>query len=221
MSSAFPGYVFTLMIYTGAIVLFLIHHRSPLPYMIAAPLAVVAIASLLHLYPLSGDRQNLFLTPLIVLTAAAAFDYIIAIDRRGLLPAVFLALIVWRAIPALSEYYPTYGDSAVGQLVRRVVAAASPGDPVYICRGGSPEVRYYIYARYPMPLNPIVEGIRVPGPRDYLEQVDFVLDQYKRAWLLVYPSCGDMEPLIDHLAKNWNVQLIETHYPDTELYFVN
>lgn len=220
MVSAYPGYVFTLMLYTGSMVLILLHWRTPYPYLIAAPIAVVVGASLLRLYPLTAGRQDLFLAPLSILVAATALDYMIRKDNRRLLVAVFLSLIVWRAIPSLVSYYPTDGDSAVGNLVKRVAASAAPGDPIYLCLGNDPALRYYVHVRYPMPLNPIVKGIRGPGPRDYLDQVDSMLTQHQRAWFIVFPSCGDMTPLLDHVAKDWNVELIEKRYPGAQLFFV-
>ena len=221
MASAFPGYVFTLMLYTGGMVLLLRHWRTPYPYIIAAPILAVAGASLLRLYPLTGDRQDLFLTPLIILVAATALDYMIRTDDRRLLVAVFLSLMVWRAIHSLQDYYPTDGDSAVGNLVKRLADSAAPGDPIYLCLGDDPALRYYVYSRYPLPLNPIIEGKRGPGPRDYIDQVDSMLSLYKRAWMIIFPPCGDMTPLLDHVAKDWTIELIEKRYPDAQLFFVH
>ena len=217
----YPGYLFTLMLYTGSIVLIVLHRRKPFPYLIATPIVLVVFASLLRLYPLSGGSQNLFLTPLIILLAAAAIDYLVRVDTRRLTVAVFLALIVWRAVPSLRAYYPTEGGSAVGNIVKSVYALSEPGDPVYLCIGDDFALRYYVGVRYPMPLNPVVEGIRGGGSRDYIDQVDTMLKQHGRAWMVIFDRCGDMTPLLDHVAREWNVELIEKRYPNAELYYVH
>ncbi|OGT28206.1 MAG: hypothetical protein A2Z17_02825 [Gammaproteobacteria bacterium RBG_16_66_13] len=221
IASAYPGYVFTLMFYIGCVVLVVVHRRKPLPYIIAAPVAVLVGASLLRLFPLTGGPQDLFLTPLLILVAATAIDYLISIDAKRLTVAVLMTLMVWRAIPVLAAYYPTDGGSSVGKIIQRVAASAAPGDPVYLCTGDDPAIRYYVVARFPIPDNPIVEGIRGPGPRDHIDQVDDMLEQYGRAWMVMFPPCGEMTPLLDHIAKEWKVELIERRYPDTELYYVH
>jgi hypothetical protein len=72
-----------------------------------------------------------------------------------------------------------------------------------------------------MPHNPIFEGIRGPGPRDYLDQVDNPIIQHRRAWILTLSSCGDVTPLIDHISQRWNIELIEERYPGDKLYYVH
>ena len=63
--------------------------------------------------------------------------------------------------------------------------------------------------------------MRGGGPRDYIDQVDTMLDEHGRAWMIIYPRCGDMTPLLDHVAREWDVELVERRYPDTELYYVH
>ena len=152
----YPGYLFTLMLYTGAVVLIIVHRRKLFPYLIAAPIVVVTFGSLLRIYPLSGESQNLFLTPLIILLAAAAIDYLVQVDAKRLTVVVFMALIVWRAIPNLTAYYPTDGGSALGNIVKRIAASSELGDPIYLCIGDDHALNYYVDVRYPMPLNPVV-----------------------------------------------------------------
>ena len=221
MLSAYPGYVFTLLFYLGSVVLILFHRKTVFPYLVVAPIAVVVGSSLLRLYPLGGGPQDIFMAPLVILVAASGVDYLVKVDPRGVTVAVFLGLLVWRVVPSLIAYYPEDGNSSVGRIVERVAADASPGDPVYLCLGDDPALRYYVYVRYPMPRNPIVTGIRGPEPRDYLDQVDAMLADYGRAWMIMFPPCGDMSPMLEHIAQDWHVDLVEKRYPDTELYYVH
>ena len=108
----------------------------------------------------------------------------------------------------------------IGKLVARVAATAAPGDSIYTCLPLDPVLRYYFRIRYPMPQNPLIEGVRGSGPRDYLDQVDSMLAKYKRSWILTYASCGDDTPLIDHISRSWDINLIEKRYPEAKLYFV-
>jgi hypothetical protein len=216
----FPGYVFTLLLYAGSIILLLDHSRSLLPFLIAVPIAAAVLASLLRLYPLSGGRQDIFLTPLVFLVAGAVFAYLLRIERKLLLVALFTVLLTWRAIPSLRTYYSVDGEGAVGKLVARVATLALPGDPIYICLPRDPVLRYYLEERYSFPKNPLIEGVRGPGPRDYLDQVDAMLAEYGRAWILTYAGCGDVTPLMEHISQTWDVTLVEKRYPEAQLFYV-
>ena len=69
-----------------------------------------------------------------------------------------------------------------------------------------------------------LSGYVGPAPvalRDYIDQVDDLLAENQRAWMLIVAGCGDMEPLLDHLAMEWDVELIKKIYPDGELYYVH
>jgi uncharacterized membrane protein len=217
----FPGYVFTLLIYAGSLILLVNYSRSLYPFLIAVPIATVVLASILRYYPLIGGRQDLFLTPLIFLVAGTAFDYLVRIDKKLLLVALLAALVAWRAIPSLRSYYSGDGEGAIGKLVARVAAMAAPGEPIYICLPLDPVLRYYIQVRYPLPDNPLIEGVRGPGRRDYLDQVDSMLAEYRTAWILTYQGCGDVTPLIDHISRTWNVDLVDKRYPEAQLFFVH
>jgi Dolichyl-phosphate-mannose-protein mannosyltransferase len=216
----FPGYVFTLTLYAAALVLMANHRRSLLPLLIALPIATVVAAAFLRAYPWNGGRQDIFLTPLVILAAGTTIDYLLRIERTPILVCLLTALMAWRAIPALRDYYPVDGEGAIGKLVARVAMLASPGEVVYTCLPLDPVLRYYLEVRYPMPANPLIEGIRGPGPRDYLDQVDSMLATYRKAWLLTYRACGDVAPLIDHIARTWDVRMVEERYPDARLFLV-
>ncbi|MFA9404045.1 MAG: glycosyltransferase family 39 protein, partial [Anaerolineales bacterium] len=155
---AYPGYVFTLLLYTGAVVLIYLHWRSTLILLIGLPFIVVIGAGLLRLYPYIGMRQDIFLTPLIYLVAALSFDYLLRFDLKRIFLGVFLFLLVWRAIPALSFYYGHAGNSGVGMIVEHLSRIAQPGDPIFIC-GSDPVTQYYFEVRFPMEQNTIIEAI--------------------------------------------------------------
>jgi uncharacterized membrane protein len=217
---AYPGYVFTLLLYVGAVVLIYLHWRSTIIYMISLPFVVVIGAALLRFYPFGGMRQDIFLTPLIYLVAALSLDYLLSFDLKRVFLSVFLFLLVWRAVPALSTYYRHAGGSGVGMIVEHLSRIAQPEDPIYIC-GSDPVTQYYFEVRFPMEQNTIIEAIRGPGPRDYIDQVDDLLVKYQRAWMLMHNGCGDMNPLVNSIDLQWDVELVEKIYPDGELYYVD
>jgi hypothetical protein len=217
---AYPGYVFTLLLYTGAVVLIYLHWRSTIILLIGLPFIVVIGASLLRLYPYGGMRQDIFLTPIIYLVAAFSLDYLLSFDLKRIFLGVFLFLLVWRVVPTLSTYYRHAGNSGVGMIVEHLSGIARPEEPIYIC-GADPVTRYYFEVRFPMEQNTIVEGIRGPGPRDYIDQVDNLLAEYQQAWMLMHNGCGDMDPLLNSIALQWDVELVEKIYPDGELYYVD
>jgi len=218
---AFPIYIFTVILYLGIIVLFIIHRNSKLPLLLGIPFIVVGFASLLGIYPYGGTRHNLFLTPLIYLLVGLGMEYSWRVDRNKIIFGLLLVLFVRKAPPLIQAYYDSPGESGVGFIVRTLSDISTPADPIYVCLGDDPTVQYYLELRYPIEGNPIVEGVRGPGPRDYIDQVDIMLEEYQHAWMLILNGCGDMTPLLDHVRAEWNVELVERRYPDAQLYYVD
>jgi hypothetical protein len=50
-------------------------------------------------------------------------------------------------------------------------------------------------------------------PRDYLDQVDRLVQEHPRTWLLMDSTCGERKPFLDHIARRWKVDLIEERSP--------
>jgi hypothetical protein len=138
------------------------------------------------------------------------------------LPLLFLVLMANRARQTFQPYYPYIGSSGVAKIVAEMRPNLQPGDPIYMCED-DPVLRYYLRVRYVMPDNPIVVGIQetAAGPRDYLAQVDAILAEKGRAWMLMVNRCGDMAPLLNHVAQEWTVELVQDVEPDGQLYYVH
>src|SRR3989304_7831668 len=205
---SFPGYTFVLLFYAGVVLLVLSPRRWGMTLVIGAPFVVVATAGLAGLYPYHGARQDLFLTPMIYLVVAFALDYLLDNDPKKVLPMLFLGLMASSAIQLLPAYFTSEGQSAAGKVVERLESLVQPGDPIYVCED-DPVFRYYLRVRHVMPANPVVVGIQevAQGPRDYLDQVDELLADEGRAWMLTTKWCGDMTPLLTHVAREWTVDL--------------
>jgi hypothetical protein len=219
---AFPGYMFLVLFYAGGVVLVFSPQAWNQLIYVSAPFLVVAAAGLTRLYPYHAGRQDLFLTPLLYLTAAFGLDYLLRIDPKKVVPFLFVVLVARKASQGLPVYYSSEGQSGVARIVEHIKTVAQPGDPVYVCRD-DPVFRYYLGVRYVMEGNPVVVGNQdvATGPRDYLDQVDTLLRDEGRTWMLISTWCGDMSFLLRHVSENWEVDLIMQVEPDAQLYYAH
>ena len=220
MDFAFAGYLFTLFVYFGVVVL-VFDRRDPfLILLISIPFITVAFASLIRAYPFIDARQNLFLTPLIYLLGAFGLEYVFRIESKKIILTLLLVLLGRKALSSLTTYYPWDGQSGVGKIIAHLPELVNSGDPIYLCRN-DPVFRYYFERRYPLQNNPLVIGIQEEAqtPRGYLDRVDEMLTQYGRGWLLITTWCGDMDPLLNHVSGEWEVVLFEERF-DGSLYYV-
>jgi hypothetical protein len=204
---AFPGLAFAWVFYTGALATLVLRRSTLLPLVTVLPFCVVIAAALLRLYPYLAARQDLVLTPLIYLVAAVGIDYLINADRRFILLAVLLAILLRAGVGSITGYYRSGEKDGLATVLRPLTNLAKPGDPVYVCNASDPVISYYFRVR--LTENPLVERDLGSGPRDYLDQVDHLAENHPRTWLLLDVTCGEVDSLLDHLRKRWEVEPIE------------
>jgi len=154
---------------------------------LGVPFLVAATAGLFSLYPYVGARQSIYLFPIIYVLAALGFDYVLRVDRRGIL-AVLLVLLTGRAalLPTLG-YLRSPGDENLKPLVQQLNGDLAPGDRVFVCYGAIPAFRYY-YTGDP---SQVVEGATTEA-----WQEQFALSTSPRVWF-VASHCGDVSTYLD------------------------
>lgn len=214
---AFPGLVFALVVYCGVLVAVIPRRKTLLPFLLGLPFIVFIAVAILRLYPYLAARQDLVLTPLIYLVAALGIDYLMRVDRKFIWVAVVLVQVFRLAVNPTIGYFRSGEKTSLGTVLRPLTEFANPGDPVYVCNGDDPVIAYYFRARFPQ--NPLIVRDLGTGPRDYLDQVDRLVEDHPRTWLLMDHTCGEVAPLLDHLARRWEVDHIEERSP-IRLYLV-
>ena len=214
---AFPGLAFAWVFLIGALAILILRRSTLLPFIVAIPFFVVIAAALLRLYPYMAARQDLVLTPLIYLVAAAGIDYMINADRKFILLAVVLAMLSRAGVNSMIGYYRSGEKSNFGIVLRALITFAEPGEPVYVCNADDPMIAYF---RDRFPQYPLIERDLGSDPRDYLEQVDQLVEEHPRTWLLLDHTCGKVEPFLDHLRKIWEIDPIEEISP-IQLYAIS
>lgn len=214
---AFPGLGFALLVYCGILIALILRHTTLLPFVIGLPFSVVIVAALLRLYPYLPARQDLVLTPLIYLAAALGIDYLIQVDRKFIWVAVVLVQVFRFGVNPTIAYFRSGEKSSLGIVLRPLIDLAKPGEPVYVCEADDPVIAYYFLARFPQ--YPLIERDLGSGPRDYLDQIDRLVEGHPRTWLLMDHTCGESRAFLDYLAGRWKVKLIEERLP-IRLYLV-
>jgi len=214
---AYPGLAFAWMVYAGALAILILRRSTLLPFIVVYPFGAMIAAALLRLYPYLAARQDLVLTPLIYLVAATGLDYVISADRRLILLAVVLVTLLRTCASALVGYYGSGEKDGLASVLRPLISLAEAEEPIYVCYADDPVISYYFYVRYPQ--HRLVERDTGSSPRDYLDQVDRLVEQNPRTWLLLDDRCGEVEPLLGHLRSRWEVEPIEER-PGIQLFSI-
>ena len=153
------------------------------------PFLVAAAAGIGSLYPYVGARQAIYLFPILIILVAIGFDYLIRVDRKGIVP-ILLALLVVRAamLPTLG-YLRSDGIENLKPLAQQLNADIQPGDWVFVCNGAIPAFRYYFRGDP----GQVVEGSPTEVWREELLEL---LDAPTQVWLVI-SHCGDPQTYLD------------------------
>lgn len=200
---AFPDPPLVILLIGTAIVAGVTGPNSPRKYAhLAIPFLIAAAAGILGLYPYVGARQTIYLFPILCILIAMGFDYLVRVDKKGIV-AVILAILVARAalLPTLG-YLRSEGIENLKPLVQRLNADLQVGDRIFVCDGAIPAFRYY----YRGDLDQVVEGA---STEDWQEQLSILLDTSSRVWL-VASHCGDVSTYVDFAAKRRPIEEVDS-----------
>ena len=191
---AFPDPPLVILLMATAIVTRITDGSSPRKYAhLVIPFLIAAAAGILGLYPYVGARHAIYLFPIICILIAMGFDYLIRVDRRGIV-ALLLAILVARAalLPTLG-YLRSQGTENLKPLVEQLNADLQPGDRIFVCDGAIPAFRYY----YRGDLDQVVEGA---STEYWQQQLSSLVDTSGRVWL-VASHCGDVSTYVNFASQ--------------------
>lgn len=179
-------------------------HQRHLLLLIITPIIVVFALALVRLYPYDGNRQIIFLTPMLYILAGFGFAWLTAHLRQwwfaGSIAMVFIVLgfvLTWGLIS--SE-----GTEHLRPLVETLQREVQPGDRIYVYSGAVPAFSYYYRESQPTWMESIGERAT---PSTYIPQLDMLTAQPGRLWL-VFSHCVAEECayISDYTAQKRTIQ---------------
>ena len=177
------------------------------------PVAVTLAAALVHVYPYTGYRQVLFLTPMFYVmaaTGAAALGSLTFPWQRAAIGGLILAA---QALVALRTYYWADGPEALRPLVAELLERRQPADDIYVTYRSSPAFTYYL-RQNPLPHH---SGVHLGGdPAPGMAQLDSLLASPTRIWLVFSDSMADRRQLLlSRVRVPRRIQLVREFGPSS------
>lgn len=175
-----------------------------------AILALVIVAGMLRLYPLSG-RVLCFLIPSLVLPVLLALDRLATTGARPVAWCVFALLIVEPSIGAARRAVAPQVREESREVVAALANRIREGDVVYLSWWGRFAWRYYA-PQFGLGQVPTVDAawIQVENVSDYLEDATSKLPRSDRVWFFVthfYPSDDERRQALNALARGGVAEL--------------
>lgn len=180
MGFSYPGVAYALLV-IGLIVF--IRHRDRVRLAILASLALVFVASALHLYPAYG-RLLIFAAPSIALMLGAGAGRLMNADTtRGRWPSrlvvvVALLPLAWSA----AHYLKSPWQSEMRPVAQYMQARMQPGDTVYATYASRPGLKYYLGVGELEPPQFIIGAAHRADAAAYLDELERLPDG--RVWLV-------------------------------------
>lgn len=173
-------------------------------------LALVVVAGMLRLYPLSG-RVLCFLIPILVLPVLAALDHLATTRARPAAFFVFALLILEPSVGAARRAVAPQVREESREVVAALAERIREHDVVYLSWWGRFAWHYYA-PRFGLAHVPTVDAawIQVENVSDYVEDVSAKLPRSDRVWFFVthfYPSDDERRQALNALERAGVVEL--------------
>ncbi|MBI4641884.1 MAG: glycosyltransferase family 39 protein [Candidatus Tectomicrobia bacterium] len=149
--------------------------------MFAVPMVVTFAAAWARLYPYHGDRHDIFLTPMIYVLAGFGFSYLSNLDKKQIVRVTLVLVVGLSGLRSTYGYLMDPGPENIKPPVTILSSSFKPEDRIYIYYGAIPAFRYY----YRSNVDRWIYGVSSRGQPDrYLQQLDEVLSQPGRLWMI-------------------------------------
>jgi hypothetical protein len=186
IQATFPADLFLLLFAVGFLVVLRSRNDRFVLLGLLAPTALVLLLGCAVLYPYGGGRQDIFLMPMIFVTAGFGVRLLFdAPGRRGVatLAAAVLLLVGLRETRL---YLIGPGTEELRPLVRQMKAAWQAGDRVYVYAGSVPAFRYYDRGGGS---GPVILGRKVDDREALGREIQAAAAKPGRLWV-VFSHCG-------------------------------
>lgn len=149
--------------------------------LMAAPMAVTFGAALAHLYPYIPRRQNMFLTPMLIVMTGLGFQWLAAKTGRRAAACVVLAALALGGLKEAVAFLRHTGRENLRPVAQALAERARPGDRIYVYARTMPAFRYY----YPGGIGEVVGAVNLRrSPDEFEHQLDDLLSRQGRIWMI-------------------------------------
>lgn len=171
------------------------------------PMVCTLAAAIARLYPYHGERQTIFLLPMIYILIGFGFDYLLKIDRKKVAVIPLVVILGIGGLMSTYDYLNWQGVENIKPIVKMLSSSYEPGDEIYIYYGARYAFSYYYRDNGD---NWIVGVSGRDQPEKYLRQLDEeLLPAQNRVWL-VFSHCfkDECELIQNHTSSLRDTKLI-------------
>lgn len=140
---AFAGALFLFLLLTGMLSAVRDQRARRGLVIVVASVTIAIGAALVHAYPFGGNRQAIFLTPMLYVMAAVGAAAMGTASRRWQPLAVIAALIAVTGLRGIWSHYVDEGYEPIPPLIAEFVQDRAPADELYVSARSISAFRYY------------------------------------------------------------------------------
>lgn len=203
---AYPGFLFLFSICLGILAAFKERHGRVALMMFIFPLGCTFIAATAGLYPYGGERQAIFLTPMIYILAGFGFVYLSRLDKTQNVLLILVLILGLNGIRSTYRYLQDPGPENIKPLIKTLSASFQIGDRIYVYYGAKNAFSYYYRSNQDRWIHSLISREQ---PDKYLQQLDEILTQPGRVWMF-FSHCyeDECELIPDRASRLRNVGLM-------------
>lgn len=188
----------------------------PAVALLLVPLLVTIAAALFRLYPYLGDRQCIFLLPMVYVATALALEHLARVGGALVAVPVGLALAL-SGVREAGAYLAQPSWEPMRPMVAHLDSARTPGEGVYAYYGAAPAFRYYyrkederltLGLQSPDFLRMIPKAVPAEHEARWLGQLDSAARADSVLWLVfTHPLLDERERMLERVARTHRVRL--------------
>lgn len=216
---SFSSNIFLFLIIIGFIFLTINFNSFSLPLLLfMVPMIMTVLLAALGIYPYHGDRQDIFLTPMIYMIAGFGINYLWDIDKKRWAILILLFFPITAGIIQSWNYLNSPGAENIIPVVEKLKELKGEHDSVYVYYAAKPAFDYYV--RDLIISNVIYGTSNREDANKYLIEIDNTFSPNDSVWY-VFSHCwkNECNLIRNHLSKTNNVDVVVKEN-NAYLYFV-
>lgn len=192
------GFIFLILnikYYSNSFLLFLV------------PMVLTILLAIFGLYPYHGDRQDIFLTPMIYLLAGFGINYLWELDKKRWATIILFSFPIFSGIIQSIDYLNSPGVENIIPIVNKLKESKEDDDSVYVYYAAKPAFDYYFRDQK---ISKVIYGTYNRGNvNKYFEEIDNVLKQDDSIWF-VFSHCwmDECKLITDNISQTHQIDLI-------------
>jgi uncharacterized membrane protein len=175
-------------------------------WMFVLPVVLTFVTAFARLYPYQGDRQDMFLTPMIYVLAGFGFGYLLNVVQRRWVLLLLLLVVFVVGLRSTRGYLNYPGTENIRPIVNALSTSFEKGDKIYVYYAAKPAFTYY----YRNHIDSQIYGTSSRGNANgYFQEIDNLLLSNARIWM-VFSHCfaNECELIPKHVSENRKVEVV-------------